>query len=70
MSERRARHETRGVAAGLRVGAGLVTVLSPPDAVNIYSAALEAVMVRVFENEAALTRAVRMRVPMPSALKM
>jgi hydroxyethylthiazole kinase-like uncharacterized protein yjeF len=43
--------------AGLRVGAGLVTVLSPPDAVNVYAAALEAVMVRVFENEAALTAA-------------
>jgi hydroxyethylthiazole kinase-like uncharacterized protein yjeF len=43
--------------AGLRIGAGLVTVLSPPDAVNVYAAALEAVMLRVFENEAALTAA-------------
>ena len=43
--------------AGLRIGAGLVTVLSPLDAVNVYAAALEAVMLRVFENEAALTAA-------------
>jgi hydroxyethylthiazole kinase-like uncharacterized protein yjeF len=43
--------------AGLRIGAGLVTVLSPPDAVNIYAAALEAVMVRSFETDAALTAA-------------
>jgi hydroxyethylthiazole kinase-like uncharacterized protein yjeF len=43
--------------AGLRIGAGLVTVLSPPDALNIYAAALEAVMVRPFENEAGLTGA-------------
>ena len=43
--------------AGLRIGAGLSTVLSPPDAAVIYAAALEAVMVQPFESEAALTAA-------------
>lgn len=43
--------------AGLRIGAGLVTVLSPLDALPIYAAALEAVMVQPFENDAALTAA-------------
>jgi hydroxyethylthiazole kinase-like uncharacterized protein yjeF len=43
--------------AGLRIGAGLTTVMSPPDAVAVYAAALEAVMVQLFENEAALTAA-------------
>lgn len=43
--------------AGLRIGAGLVTVLSPPDALGIYAGALEAVMVQPFDNEAALTAA-------------
>lgn len=43
--------------ASLRIGAGLVTVMSPLDAVSIYAAALEAVMVRPFENDAALTAA-------------
>lgn len=40
--------------AGLRVGAGLVTVLSPPSAVAENAAQLEAVMLRPFEGEAAL----------------
>jgi hydroxyethylthiazole kinase-like uncharacterized protein yjeF len=41
--------------AALRIGAGLVTVMSPPDALSIYALALEAVMVRPFETDAALT---------------
>ena len=35
---------------GLRIGAGLVTVLSPPDALMVNAAQLEAVMVRPFAN--------------------
>lgn len=42
--------------AGLRVGAGLVTVLSPPAALLVNAAALEAVMVRPFKDAAALQR--------------
>jgi hydroxyethylthiazole kinase-like uncharacterized protein yjeF len=37
--------------AGLRVGAGLVTVLSPPDALMVNAGHLEAVMLRPFETE-------------------
>ena len=40
--------------AGLRIGAGLVTLLSPSDALLVNAAALEAVMVRPFETEAEL----------------
>ncbi len=40
--------------AGLRIGAGLVTVLSPPDALLVNAAQLEAVMVRPFGNEGEL----------------
>ena len=43
--------------AGLRIGAGLCTVLSPLDAVPTYAAALEAVMVAPFDTDAALTLA-------------
>lgn len=35
---------------GLRIGAGLVTVLSPPDAVLVNASHLEAVMLRAFAN--------------------
>lgn len=34
--------------AGLRIGAGVVTVLSPPSALLVHAVALEAVMVRAF----------------------
>lgn len=37
--------------AGLRIGAGLVTVLSPPEAVSANAAHLEAVMVRPFDTD-------------------
>ncbi len=40
--------------AGLRVGAGLVTVLSPQDALRVNAVALEAVMVRPFDTDAEL----------------
>ena len=40
--------------AGLRVGAGLVTVLSPQDALRVNAAALEAVMVRAFDTDSEL----------------
>lgn len=40
--------------AGLRVGAGLVTVLSPPSAVAENAAQLEAVMLKPFEGDATL----------------
>lgn len=40
--------------AGVRIGAGLVTVLSPQDALRIHAMALEAVMVRPFDTEAEL----------------
>jgi hydroxyethylthiazole kinase-like uncharacterized protein yjeF len=37
--------------AGLRIGAGLVTVLSPPDAMRVNASHLEAVMLRAFESD-------------------
>lgn len=40
--------------AGLRIGAGLVTVLSPPDALSVNAAHLEAVMLKPFGGSAAL----------------
>jgi hydroxyethylthiazole kinase-like uncharacterized protein yjeF len=43
--------------AGLRIGAGLVTVLSPLSAVAVNAAQLEAVMVRPFETDTELQRA-------------
>jgi len=43
--------------AGLRVGAGLVTLLSPPEALMINAAHLEAVMLRPFETEVELEAA-------------
>ncbi|HZZ36513.1 MAG TPA: NAD(P)H-hydrate dehydratase, partial [Caulobacteraceae bacterium] len=43
--------------AGLRVGAGLVTVLSPPDALAVNAAHLEAIMLRPFENDLELEAA-------------
>jgi hydroxyethylthiazole kinase-like uncharacterized protein yjeF len=43
--------------AGLRIGAGLVTVLSPPDALAVNAAHLEAVMLRPFETDVALEQA-------------
>ncbi len=46
--------------AALRIGAGLVTVLSPPDALAVYAAALEAVMVQPFDNDVSLTLAAEM----------
>ena len=42
---------------GLRIGAGLVTVLSPMGALSVNAAQLEAVMVRGFETDADLQRA-------------
>jgi hydroxyethylthiazole kinase-like uncharacterized protein yjeF len=42
---------------GLRIGAGLVTVLTPPAAAAIHAAPLEAVMLRVFETEQTLAEA-------------
>lgn len=43
--------------AGLRMGAGLVTVLSPTEALSINAAHLEAVMLRGFDTEAELEQA-------------
>ncbi len=43
--------------AALRVGAGLVTLLSPPDALMVNAAHLEAVMLRPFETELELETA-------------
>ena len=40
--------------AGLRIGAGLVTMLSPPDALLVNAANLEAVMVRPFDTDVEL----------------
>jgi hydroxyethylthiazole kinase-like uncharacterized protein yjeF len=40
--------------AALRVGAGLVTLLSPPDALAVNAAHLEAIMLRPFETETEL----------------
>jgi hydroxyethylthiazole kinase-like uncharacterized protein yjeF len=42
---------------GLRIGAGLVTVLSPPDALMVNAAHLEAVMLAAFANEGELANA-------------
>lgn len=42
--------------AGLRVGAGVVTVLTPPSALLVNAMALEAVMVRAFSDAGALAR--------------
>jgi len=42
---------------GLRVGAGLVTVLSPPDALSVNAAHLEAVMLAPFETDQELAEA-------------
>ncbi len=44
--------------AGLRIGAGLVTLLSPPQALAVNAAHLEAVMLRPFDTPAALQAAV------------
>jgi len=43
--------------AGLRIGAGLVTVLSPPDALLVNAAHLEAVMLRPFDTDIELETA-------------
>ena len=43
--------------AGLRVGAGLVTLLSPPEALAVNAAHLEAVMLRPFETDEELEAA-------------
>ena len=43
--------------AGLRIGAGLVTVLSPRDAIAVNAAHLEAVMLAPFSNDVELERA-------------
>jgi hydroxyethylthiazole kinase-like uncharacterized protein yjeF len=43
--------------AGLRIGAGLVTVLSPPDACAVNAAHLEAVMLKPFADRGELLRA-------------
>ena len=43
--------------AGLRVGAGLVTMLSPPDALSVNATHLEAVMLRPFETDTELEAA-------------
>ncbi|HXA39517.1 MAG TPA: NAD(P)H-hydrate dehydratase [Phenylobacterium sp.] len=45
--------------AGLRIGAGLVTVLSPPEALPINAAHLEAVMLRPFETDLELEQAAK-----------
>lgn len=49
-----ARLSARG---GLRIGAGLVTVLSPPSALAVNAAHLEAIMLREFESDAELAEA-------------
>jgi hydroxyethylthiazole kinase-like uncharacterized protein yjeF len=43
--------------AGLRIGAGLVTLMSPPDAVLVNGAHLEAVMLKPFETDLELEEA-------------
>jgi hydroxyethylthiazole kinase-like uncharacterized protein yjeF len=43
--------------SGLRIGAGLVTLLSPPDALLVNGAHLEAVMLRAFETDLELEAA-------------
>jgi len=45
--------------AGLRIGAGLVTVLSPPEALPVNAAHLEAVMLRSFETDLELEQAAK-----------
>jgi hydroxyethylthiazole kinase-like uncharacterized protein yjeF len=45
--------------AGLRIGAGLVTVLSPPEALAVNAGHLEAVMVRGFETDLELEQAAK-----------
>lgn len=45
--------------AGLRIGAGVVTVLSPPEALPINAAHLEAVMLRPFETDVELEQAAK-----------
>ena len=45
--------------AGLRIGAGLVTVLSPPEALPVNAAHLEAVMLRGFETDLELEQAAK-----------
>jgi hydroxyethylthiazole kinase-like uncharacterized protein yjeF len=45
--------------AGLRIGAGLVTVLSPPEALPINAGHLEAVMLRGFETDLELEQAAK-----------
>jgi hydroxyethylthiazole kinase-like uncharacterized protein yjeF len=45
--------------AGLRIGAGLVTVLSPPEALPVNAAHLEAVMLRPFETDLELEQAAK-----------
>jgi hydroxyethylthiazole kinase-like uncharacterized protein yjeF len=42
---------------GLRIGAGVVTVLSPPSALAVNAAHLEAIMLRAFESDAELIEA-------------
>jgi len=42
---------------GLRIGAGVVTVLSPPSALSVNAAHLEAIMLRAFETDAELVEA-------------
>lgn len=43
--------------AGLRIGAGLVTVMSPPDALMVNAAHLEAIMLRPFDTDVELEEA-------------
>jgi hydroxyethylthiazole kinase-like uncharacterized protein yjeF len=43
--------------AGLRIGAGVVTMLSPPSALAVNAAHLEAIMLREFESDAQLVEA-------------
>ena len=45
--------------AGLRIGAGLVTLLSPPEALAVNAAHLEAVMLRAFETDLELEQAAK-----------
>lgn len=45
--------------AGLRIGAGVVRILCPPDAATVIAAAIEAVMVSSFASDEALSAAAR-----------
>ncbi|RZJ42463.1 MAG: NAD(P)H-hydrate dehydratase, partial [Brevundimonas sp.] len=45
--------------AGLRIGAGVVTLLCPPDAATVIAAAIEAVMVSPFASDEALAAAAK-----------